>query len=274
MRVAEERVLKGDSLDGVAKESWEQVAFSPHRLLILDYDGTLAPFSIVREGAFPLPGIPRLIKRITATGRTEVAVVSGRPIIELEALLPVPNIHLIGEHGWESRRAGHTTILHPLPKGVSMDLALAEEMARSAGLSTRLERKRTAVVLHTRGLPVGDSEPTRFGPWEDAAFRMGLLLRRTDGGLELRAGGRNKGTAVRELVAACPTGTLPVYLGDDETDEDAFREVLRGGFGIRVGPSERASFASGRLPSCPAVRHFLARWYMEVEGYRTSGETP
>ncbi len=235
---------------------------------MLDYDGTLAPFDAARQEARPLSGIPGLLAEIVGRGRTEVAVVSGRLITEIERLMAVAQLHLVGEHGWETRRAGQALIRHALPEDVAEALRSAEGTAASARLAARLERKRTAVVLHTRGLAaqVADRlEQECRGLWEPVTSRPGVLLTKTEGGLELRAAARNKGTAVRELMAACPTRTLPVYLGDDVTDEDAFREVLRDGFGIRVGPRERPSLASGRLPSCSAVFGFLERWLLEIE---------
>jgi trehalose-phosphatase len=81
-----------------------------------------------------------------------------------------------------------------------------------------------------------------------------------DGGLELRAAGRDKGMALRELIEQADKDALPVFLGDDIADEDAFREVVTRGFGIRVGPSVRPSLARGRIETCEAMVDFLRCW--------------
>ncbi|MGH9174121.1 MAG: trehalose-phosphatase, partial [Vicinamibacterales bacterium] len=78
--------------------------------------------------------------------------------------------------------------------------------------------------------------------------------------LELRAAGRTKGTAIEELLATGPDDTLPIYVGDDDTDEDAF-EVLAGrGIGIKVGPPDAVTKANGRVADCEAVRQLLIDW--------------
>jgi trehalose 6-phosphate phosphatase len=72
--------------------------------------------------------------------------------------------------------------------------------------------------------------------------------------------GRDKGTALRELLEKSDPGTLAVYIGDDLTDEDAFREVRNRGFGVRLGRTERPSLARGRIESFEAMEEFLDRW--------------
>jgi trehalose-phosphatase len=88
--------------------------------------------------------------------------------------------------------------------------------------------------------------------------REGVLrLDRFDGGLELRAAGRDKGSAVRELLAEAPPGALLIYVGDDETDEAAFREVGPRGIALRVNRRPRPTAAHGTLASCAQVVRWL-----------------
>jgi trehalose 6-phosphate phosphatase len=251
-------------LGGLPATLWSRAAEAPHRLLMLDYDGTLAPFRVRRGEARPLPGVARLIGRIAAAGGTTVAVISGRPLAELIGLVGLLPAILVGEHGWETRLPDGRVERHRLPEEVAARLERAAVLAQDAGIGSRVERKRGALVLHTRGLPedqAGDVVREGRRAWEAAAGYGGLRLDTIDGGLELRARSRDKGTAVRDLVAAAPPGTLAVYLGDDATDEDAFRELREIGFGIRVGPRERDSLAAGRLPSVESVETFLERWW-------------
>jgi trehalose 6-phosphate phosphatase len=87
-----------------------------------------------------------------------------------------------------------------------------------------------------------------------------MEFRPFNGGLELRAAGSTKGTAIEELLALAPAGSLPVYIGDDDTDEDAFAVLEGRGIGIKVGPLDAVTRASGRLPDCEAVRQLLLDW--------------
>ena len=242
---------------------WNEVWRAGRRLLLLDYDGTLVPFRTDREKARPSPEVTAVLSGLAAAPGEEVAVLSGRPLEDLVRFLGQLPIHLIAEHGWGVRRSDGETIQHPLPPEAADALRQAEEAAEAAGLGHLLERKRTSLVLHTRGFPARRAqEMERAGRrhWALSAAAPALALVPMNGGLELRAAARNKGTAVRELLEQAGPGALAVYLGDDFTDEDAFREVRPRGYGIRVGGDRRSSLASGRIESCEAVPEFLKDW--------------
>jgi trehalose 6-phosphate phosphatase len=265
------RTQAHDQLRGIPSDFWRDAAIrshrNVHRAVFLDYDGTLAPLRITRSRARPLPGTARLLSRIAARSDTTVAIVSGRPVAELRRLLPGLPVHLVGEHGWESQRNGCALIQRPLPRKASAALSAAAESAIVAGFARRLERKRASVVLHLRGLrasQVGGLEAEALGLWRSFAEDGSVLLRRTNGGLELRAMGHTKGTAVRELLASSLRETMPIYVGDDETDEDAFREIRDRGLAVWVGSGPNP-IASGWLPSCSAVRTFLEMWERGVD---------
>ena len=243
---------------------WARVKASGYRLLLLDYDGTLAPFRVDRSAAIPLPGIVDLLDRLSGEERCQLAVLSGRPVDQLIGFLGNVPIHLVGESGWETRYRGGATVLHPLPPDSEAMLREAHAAARASGLARHLERKRTALVLHTRGLEAGKALALEQA-WRDLwsarpGARSFLTFAPINGGQEARAAGRDKGTAVREMLSHCPSGTLAVHVGDDWTDEDAFRELFGRGFGVRVGPSERPSLATGRILSCEAIGAFLRQW--------------
>ena len=257
------------SLPGVPEELWTRAASAPHRLLLLDYDGTLAPFRVAREEAFPLPGVTERLERIAGAARTTLALVSGRSVLELLRFLGGFRISIVGEHGWEARSPEGALTSYPLPPGCAHALDLAAEAIRARGWAGRLERKRSSLALHTRGLPetqAREMEEEAARVWRSLAPEGLLQLVPMSGGLELRAIGLNKGTAVRALLAPCVPGTLPVALGDDESDEDAFREVAPKGFAVRVGPRRPSSFASAYLNSHEEVPVFLDTWLRRVEG--------
>ncbi len=166
---------------------------------------------------------------------------------------------------------GGPTIRHPLPDDTAAWLASAVGAPALEPWRAQLERKRTSVVLHLRGRSADDARralAAARAAWTPPAGAP-LALRATDGGLELRATGHDKGSATRALMARMPDAAIVVFLGDDETDEDAFAAVAEHGFGVRVGASPRASHARGTLPGIDAVRAFLEEW--ERHTRRASG---
>lgn len=253
---------------GISPHVWREISLAPHRLLMLDHDGTLAPLVIARDRAVPSRETHALLERIATSHATSLVMISGRPIRELADLLGHPAWTLIGEHGWESMDPGERVARHALPRGVAARLDRAERLAREAGFADRLERKRTSLAVHTRGLDpgkAGEIEASATQAWapltDGAPMRMTLF----HGGVELRAHGRDKGTAVRDLLAQARPGTLGVYVGDDRTDEDAFRALPPDGIGVRVGTSDAPTAASARLASTDDVTRFLARWLEVTE---------
>lgn len=260
------------ALAAVPEELWRRAAAAPERLLLLDYDGTLAPFAVDPAQAFLLPAVSRSLRRLADSVHTQVGIVSGRPLEGLLALLGPWHGPLVAEHGWTLRWPDGEIARHPLDPARETRLAEAADAAAREVAAVRVERKRTAVVAHTRGLPTAvarDAAAAVELRWRPATANGGLRLTEIDGGLELRATGHDKGTAVAELLARRPGATFAVYLGDDHTDEDAFAAVDGRGLGLRVGRGERPSRAVGTLPDCEAVAEFLAAWRVRVE---TEGE--
>ncbi len=259
------------------EELWGRASAARRRLLMLDYDGTLAPFRVDRLGAFPVPGVLDLLARISSSRRTRLAILSGRPVAELTELLCRLPITLVGEHGWEVLHPDGTSRAWTLPDECAVWLARAGRAVAEQGLGDRMETKRSSLMLHTRALPLseaGQMEELCARLWEEATLHAPLRVCRVNGGVELRTVGRDKGTAVRELLAGEPEGTLPVYAGDDATDEDAFAAVKEIGFGLLVSGQVRPTLAGGRLPSISSMREFLGGWLAHVEGERGDSEEP
>lgn len=251
------------SFPEVPRKLWHMVALARHRLLMLDYDGTLAPLQVAREAAYPLPRSSRTLKAIARNPHTRVAVVSGRPVSEIDRLLGPIRATIVGEHGWEMRFPDGEVIRRAPPPSAAEALDQAERKAGSRGWRNRLERKRCSVVLHTRGRPDDEArgiEEACAALWQPFCDRAPMVLDRISGGLELRTRGRDKGTVVLSLLSHEPPGTVAVFVGDDASDEDAFRAVREFGFGVRVGTCARPSLAAGKLPSCDAVADFLEFW--------------
>ncbi len=256
-------------LEGIPARLWQAVAMAPHRLLMLDYDGTLAPFSADRARALPPERSRELLERLAARPGTTVAIVSGRPLGDLQRLTgPLP-VTLVGEHGWELRDARGAVLRHPPSAQQAALLERADLAARGHGLGARLERKHASLVLHTRGLSPDEAaalqrEATRL--WRHATASGGARLDRIERGLELRLRGHDKGTAVATLRSRVPAGTLAVYVGDEATDEDAFGAIRDGGFGVRVGDPGRPTRATAWLPDPAGVTAFLEEWLRVTGG--------
>ena len=246
----------------IPSKLWRLVALARRRALFLDYDGTLAPLREERALATPDPRVQNYLERLVAGGHTRVAIVSGRPVTELQRFLPDPGIALVGEHGWEARMPDGNIRRHPFDGGSSEWMRTVAFSSRLAPWHSRIELKRTAVALHLRGLSPAAKhaacEAAR-GAW-DPRDPTAFALRGTDGGLELRAIGHDKGSAVRELLSDMPEETLAVFVGDDETDEDAFEVVSERGFGVRVSREDRETRAAAQLSDVEAVANFLAEW--------------
>lgn len=242
---------------------WERLGTAGQTVLLLDYDGTLAPFHVNRFRAFPLPGSIDAVERIAAQPDSEVALISGRPVSEVRTLIVSERLAIVGTHGFEFYRPGRGIETWSLSDAQVRALDDGESFANDLVGAARTERKVATVAVHLRGLP--ETEAVRvvhqFEKFCATISEIGEMeVRGFDGGVELRAKGRDKGAAVRDLLAEFPPADLVVYIGDDDTDEDAFRDLPPGDVGIKVGPYERPTRAQGRLPSTEAVRQFLWSW--------------
>jgi trehalose 6-phosphate phosphatase len=262
-------MVSAHALQGVPTQLWRLVSLARHRLLMLDFDGTLAPFVVDRDQAWPHPRALEWLRRIAEKGETSVVIVSGRPLADLERLVGDVPVTLYGEHGWEQRAPDGSVVRPPLDRVVAAAIDEAERLARSLGAGDRLERKRSGLVLHTRGLSNTDAHALEHrcaDAWQGLA-RLGLLrLDHINGGLEIRAKQRDKGTVVLSLVSHAEPGTLAVFVGDDVTDEDAFEVVRDYGFGVRVGNDDRPSSAMARIASSEEVADWLGRWWKVTAG--------
>lgn len=260
---ATDRAISSPQHDvGGAPDFWERIDRAPAVSLFLDFDGTLAPFRPDRMMAYPLPGTVDAIRAIDARPETNVTIVSGRPISEILTLLGDLGVVISGAHGYELYipGGGRQVVVISAEQGALLDAA--HRQALGLFPSERVERKAASVAAHIRGMdPVAaaDAVERLERLWRAAGSGDLTDFRPFNGGLELRAVGRTKGTVIEELVAAAPSA-LPIYIGDDDTDEDAFRVLAGRGIGIKVGPSDAVTLASGRLPDCEAVRDLLVLW--------------
>ena len=244
---------------------FERVTRAPARVLMLDYDGTLAPFQVRPERAIPYPGVEELLDGIMAAERSRVVIVSGRSVGDLVPLLNLSRRpELWGAHGWERLLPDGRGARIPLDVNVRRQLDEGERRARElARAGARLETKPASVALHWRGTSALAAAKIRNALprlWEPLAAEGELELLEFDGGLELRARGCNKQHAVKAVLSETPGDAAVAYLGDDLTDEDAFLAVKPRGLAVLVRSKFRETAADAWIRPPRELIAFLNRW--------------
>lgn len=228
--------------------------------LFLDFDGTLVELAD-RPDAIEVPrDLPPLLARLSRGLGGRLAIVSGRPVDDLERHLAVAGLAVSGSHGAELRLGGCGLSRAEPPAGLGEARAAISSFADSApGLL--VEEKPAGIALHFRQAPDQAQNAADF--MAGVAERTGLSLLHGNMVVELRPPGADKGAAIRGMMREPPfAGARPVFVGDDITDEDGFKAVAEmGGCGILVG-SPRPTQARWRLDDVSAV----ARWLRDASG--------
>ena len=242
----------------------EAVAQSPASALLLDYDGTLAPFCLNRQQALPYPGVTALLQEIIANGRTRVVIITGRSAREVIPLLAVdPSLEIWGCHGLERLRRDGTCETPRVEEPVLRALADADRWLRHQGLHNRAEFKTGTVAIHWRGLDEAMAAETRARVllgWLPIAQRTPMELLEFDGGIEMRMPGLDKGDAVGTILGEIGPEIPVAYLGDDMTDERAFIALGTRGLSVLVRPEWRKTGAALWIRPPDGLRDFLTRW--------------
>jgi trehalose-phosphatase len=145
----------------------------------------------------------------------------------------------------------------------NLELAQAEAWLVSEGLSDLAEVKPGAIALHWRGLDpavMNEARTAAYRVWWPIADRAGLKLEEFDGGLELRLAARNKGDAVRTILREMGEPSVAAYLGDDRSDEDAFRALRETDLGVLVRTECRNTSADLWVKPPDELLQFLIDW--------------
>lgn len=243
---------------------FDELVRAPRALLMLDYDGTLAPFVADRERALPYPGVRERLDALRTGRGSRVAVVSGRRAAEVATLLDLETpVEIWGAHGLEVLFADGRLRQAFVPVPLLQALARAHDHLDRAGWGPQLEMKPGSLAVHWRGLPADRAAALREElerSVRETADAAGLRLMPFDCGLELRVLYIDKGTAVRTLLAELPDGTPAAYLGDDRTDEDAFAALPPSALSVLVAEQPQATLAKAWLQPPVELLEFLDRW--------------
>jgi trehalose 6-phosphate phosphatase len=226
--------------------------------LFLDVDGTILEIAPTPEAvevpALAVPAIAAASERLAGA----VALVSGRRIADLDRLFAPLRLPAAGSHGAERRTAqGLVFERHDAAKLAPARELLARFAEAHAGVL--LEDKRDALALHYRLAPTLEPAARRIVAEAVAAVGPAFGVQEGKMVFEIKARAASKGRAIEDFMAEPPfCGRLPVFVGDDLTDEDGFDVVNRlGGHSIAVGVA-RATRARWRLRDAAHVLRWLA----------------
>lgn len=224
----------------------------------LDVDGTLLELAETPDDVTVPPALVARLDRLHTLLGGALALVSGRPLGDIDRLFAPLRLPAAGVHGAELR-LDDGSVRHVAFDPERLD-PVREAFDRFVGQhgGTLAEDKRCSVTLHFRQRPDLAAEVHQLGATLIA--RLGDELHLLEGKmvLEIRGGAATKGTAVEAFLREIPfAGRRPVYLGDDRTDEDAFRVVrAAGGVSVVVGTPESTA-ATSRLADVAAVHRWL-----------------
>jgi trehalose 6-phosphate phosphatase len=242
----------------------QTLARASQPVLLLDYDGTLAPFHTDRDQAHPYPGVALILQEIVRNGRTRVVVISGRDATDV---LPFLNIHphpeVWGIHGLQRLKTDGTMEMARLDEQTLNGLSDAERWLIYQQVQHTAEFKAGSIAVHWRGLSEIDAENLHARVllgWRAVAEHSRLDLLPFDGGVEIRAREADKGDAVRTLLREVSPHAPVAYLGDDSTDESAFRAVQGRGISVLVRPKWRRTAAQLWLKPPGELLDFLGLW--------------
>jgi len=242
----------------------QTVAQASQAALLLDYDGTLAPFQAERDQAYPYPGVALVLQEIVRNRRTRVVVISGRDAADVLLLLNIhPRPEVWGIHGLQRLTTDGSAEILRLDERTLDALSAADRWLGCQQLRHTAEFKAGSIAVHWRGLSESDAEDLRSRAllgWRPIAEYSGLNVLEFDGGIEIRACEADKGDAVRTFLSEISPDTPSAYLGDDTTDESAFRAMQGRGISVLVRPRWRRTSAKLWLKPPDELLDFLGLW--------------
>jgi alpha,alpha-trehalase len=230
--------------------------------IFLDYDGTLTPIVSRPDLAILAESMRTVLKRLAA--QRTVAIVSGRDRQDVAKLVGLDDLVYAGSHGFDIAGPGGLNMQHEKAGGCIEALDEAQrELEKEVGSfpGILLERKRYGLAVHYRNADPGTVGSIEAAVDQVVSTRPRLMKKGGKMVFELRPNmDWDKGKAVKWLLEALKLdapGVLPIFVGDDLTDEDAFRELQNRGVSILVGRPEHRTYARHALRDPDEVERFL-----------------
>src|SRR3954469_2617493 len=234
--------------------------FNPAGAWFLDIDGTLLDIAAMPAAVYTAPADTRLVTELYAATGGALPLISGRSLADIDKLFAPLHLPAAGQHGIERRDPRGRVHRYPFPEAALRRAAAAIRAFAAKHEGLVFEDKGASVALHYRLAPQLAS--AAHSVVRKAALALGTDVEVQGGKMvaELKPAGRDKGIAIEEFMRERPfTGRVPVFLGDDLTDEYGFRVVNRlGGHTVKVG--EGVTEARWRLRDAGAARAWLRAW--------------
>ena len=223
-----------------------------------DVDGTLIEIAPTPSSVVVHDDLPHLIMRLHSLASGAVSLITGRAVSDVEGFLPLPGIAVAGQHGHEMRNSAGDISVRRSPGAdfESIETELTNVAKRHSGLI--VEHKGGSIALHYRSAPRLAGYAHRLMSELRSKHGPELVIQKGKRVVELKPVGTDKGTAIEALMRTKPfKGRIPVFVGDDVTDEAGFALVNKmGGHSIKVGRG--GSVARWRLRDVDDVREWLA----------------
>jgi trehalose 6-phosphate synthase/phosphatase len=238
----------------------EEYRLAKRRAIFLDYDGTLTSFKNDPQMAFPDSSLYDIIRNLTADGRNDVTIISGRDRDTLERWFDGHHVNLIVEHGvWSKRYGGEWEMIAPVNVDWKTNVRPVMESYVDRTPGSFIEDKNYSMVWHYR-----KSEPEqgllRANELKDELMNMianrNLEIMEGNKVIEVKNGGINKGAAALRFLGHEPYNFI-MAVGDDWTDEFMFKELPDTTITIKVGMVN--TVARYKIESVDAVRAFLRK---------------
>ncbi|HYV36429.1 MAG TPA: trehalose-phosphatase [Gemmataceae bacterium] len=246
----------------------ERIAQATHVLVCLDYDGTLTHFTAHPIGAHLSPHMERVLMSLAEHGHATLAIVSGRDRNDLQNRVGIPGVTYVGNHGLEISGPGYLFVEPMSASHVAAFQALTDQLSEEL-------QSINGVIVENKGLTISvHYRQVHQGEWAEVGRRVAVVLSGASYGFVMTRGekvfeirpavGWNKGNALHwiEQQLAKP-GMLMIYVGDDVTDEDAFR-AIPDGITVKVGDGS-ATAARYKLEGTADVRKFVEWLDEELE---------